>query len=96
MNEARSCNSANSPPKLSKLLNLSLLFSGLAASSACFAQTCFPPPSGLVSWWAADGDATDIDGTNPGILKNGTSFGSGVHLVSMAIVITSALQPPRA
>ena len=27
------------------------------------AQTCTPPPSGLVSWWPGDGNADDIAGT---------------------------------
>jgi hypothetical protein len=36
-----------------------------------------PPPSGLVSWWAADGDATDLVGPNHGSLHNGVGFLQG-------------------
>jgi hypothetical protein len=41
------------------------------------APTCTPSPSGLVSWWAGEGDASDTFGANPGILQNGVSFASG-------------------
>jgi hypothetical protein len=39
--------------------------------------SCAPPPSGLVSWWAAQGDALDSIGSNPGVLHNGVGFASG-------------------
>lgn len=35
------------------------------------------PPSGLVSWWAADGNALDIWDGNDGTLMNGAGFASG-------------------
>jgi len=38
---------------------------------------CTPPPSGLVSWWAAEGNANDAFGTNNGTLFGGTSFTKG-------------------
>lgn len=39
--------------------------------------TCSPMPSGVLSWWQAEGNATDsIDGTS-GALENGTTFGFG-------------------
>jgi N-acetylneuraminic acid mutarotase len=38
---------------------------------------CIPPPAGLVSWWAGDKTAEDVQGTNPGVLLNGTSFRPG-------------------
>jgi hypothetical protein len=40
------------------------------------AQTATTPP-GLVSLWAAEGDALDATGTNPGILRGGIAFASG-------------------
>jgi hypothetical protein len=40
-------------------------------------DTCLPPPSGLVSWWSGDKTAEDVQGTNPGVLKNGASFRPG-------------------
>lgn len=37
---------------------------------------CVDPPSGLVSWWPGDTDASDIQGTNDGVLTNGASAGA--------------------
>ena len=34
-------------------------------------------PEGIVSWWRADGDATDFAGSNDGTLVNGTTFAAG-------------------
>jgi hypothetical protein len=42
-----------------------------------FSQTCVAPPSGLVGWWQAEGNAKDITGTNNGILVNGATFAAG-------------------
>ena len=36
--------------------------------------SCVPPPSGLVSWWPGDGDATDIQDGNDGTLLGGAAF----------------------
>ena len=41
------------------------------------AQSCDPPPSGLVSWWAAEGNALDRIGTNNGTLVGNTTYGPG-------------------
>ena len=41
------------------------------------AQTCAPLPPGAVSWWRADGDATDSLNGNDGTLINGTTFAPG-------------------
>jgi ribonucleotide monophosphatase NagD (HAD superfamily) len=38
---------------------------------------CVPPPSGLVSWWAAEGNTLDSIGTNNGVLFPGAGFGAG-------------------
>lgn len=38
---------------------------------------CAPPPSGLVSWWPADGDALDRIGANHGTLRNAVTFATG-------------------
>src|SRR5215471_4894570 len=43
---------------------------------ACFhapAASCFPPPTGIISWWPGDGDASDVVGTNDGILQGGAT-----------------------
>ena len=39
---------------------------------------CVKPPSGLVSWWPGDGDASDITGGNSGTLQNGATFAPGM------------------
>ena len=43
---------------------------------------CITPPSGLVSWYYAEGDANDSIGTNNGIMRNGataTALGPAAH-----------------
>ena len=46
-------------------------------ASPALAQTCEQAPSGLVSWWSGDGDASDIAGGNNGTLQNGPTFVAG-------------------
>jgi len=41
------------------------------------AQSCDPPPSRLVAWWAAEGNALDRVGTNNGTLTGAATFGAG-------------------
>lgn len=41
------------------------------------AQTCAPPPSDLVSWWAAEGDAKDLAGNSHGTTVNGVTYAPG-------------------
>ena len=38
---------------------------------------CDPAPSGLVSWWAAEGNANDAVGTNNGTLQGGAGYATG-------------------
>jgi hypothetical protein len=38
---------------------------------------CSAPPSGLVSWWQAQGNAADVMGSNNGTLMNGAAFAPG-------------------
>ncbi|HXU75292.1 MAG TPA: LamG-like jellyroll fold domain-containing protein, partial [Methylomirabilota bacterium] len=38
---------------------------------------CYPSPSGLVSWWPAEGDSQDGFGTNHGTLFGTTSYSGG-------------------
>jgi hypothetical protein len=52
-----------------------LLFS---VPSVAATQTCVQPPSGLVSWWRGEGDATDTMDGNHGILANGATFAPGM------------------
>ncbi len=39
-----------------------------------FAQTPIVPPSGLVGWWAGDGNTNDIAGTNNGAFVGDSTF----------------------
>lgn len=41
------------------------------------ADTCVPPPSGLVAWWRGENSALDSAGANHGELQNGVSFEAG-------------------
>jgi hypothetical protein len=55
-------------------------YSGTAASCSATitpAGACFTQPTGLVSWWKGDGDATDHMGNNNGTLENGAGFALG-------------------
>jgi uncharacterized repeat protein (TIGR02543 family) len=60
---------------------LSIMMTGDKSITATFttpASSCTAPPSGLVSWWRAEGDASDVELNNPGMLTNGATFTSGV------------------
>ena len=66
----------------SKSTSLSLALASMTILSSAgvqnaVAQTCVPSPSGVVSRWGADGDATDLVGGNDGTLTNGTTFAPG-------------------
>ncbi len=45
--------------------------------SAMIAQTCVPPPAGLVGWWQAEGNALDTVETNNGTLQGSAGYGPG-------------------
>ena len=64
----------NQPSINSLLLVTVALFSLLTASQIASAQSCVPPPTGLVSWWPGDGNAKDLVGQNNGSLRGGASF----------------------
>lgn len=53
--------------------------SGLFADQPVSLRIAAPvaPTAGLVSWWRAEGDATDAIGTNHGVALNGTGYGPG-------------------
>jgi len=38
---------------------------------------CTPPPTGMISWWPAEGNANDIQGSNNGTANSGVTFGPG-------------------
>jgi len=43
-----------------------------------FAASCGPQPSGLVSWWKAEGNGKDSVGGNNGTLVSGATFSTGI------------------
>lgn len=48
-----------------------------AGSAGKCGLSCVTPPSNMVSWWDAEGDANDMVGTNHGTLINGATYGTG-------------------
>jgi hypothetical protein len=48
------------------------------SAGKCFVPRCVPPPSGLVSWWSAEGTGNDTIGTNNGALINSVAFNAGM------------------
>jgi hypothetical protein len=40
-------------------------------------EGCVPPPSGMVSWWAGDGNGNDVFGRNSGTLHGPVAFAPG-------------------
>ncbi|MFL5492832.1 MAG: LamG-like jellyroll fold domain-containing protein [Gemmatimonadales bacterium] len=48
-----------------------------ATQSFDILPACAPAPAGEVSWWRAEGDATDAVSGNDGTLQNGPAFASG-------------------
>ena len=56
---------------------LLVMYLSLVAAEAS-SQSCTAPPEGLVSWWPGEGNATDFQETNDGILRNGAGFAQGL------------------
>jgi Concanavalin A-like lectin/glucanases superfamily/Immunoglobulin domain len=57
------------------LITISVLWLGVCTSVQA---ACLPPPANLVSWWQAEGDATDDASTNNGTLQGGVSYAPGM------------------
>ena len=47
------------------------------ASLNVVVQSCVTPPSGIVAWWPANGNANDIIGGNNGVLMGGATYAGG-------------------
>jgi hypothetical protein len=60
------------PPSLLTIYRL-LFLAVLVMALPCRAANCTVPPTGIVGWWPAEGDANDISGTNPGVLLAGAT-----------------------
>ena len=77
-----------SGPSLILMLSILLLFSALSFAAT---PVCIVPPTGLVSWWTGDSDASDLYGVNdpsavnavslvPGEVVKGFAFGTGSYI----------------
>jgi CSLREA domain-containing protein len=49
----------------------------LVSSTSILAQTCTPPPAGMIAWFPGDGNANDIQGSNNGTVNGGVTFTAG-------------------
>lgn len=48
-----------------------------AGSAGKCKPVCTAPPANMVSWWPAEGNATDVQGAHNGILQGGATFAPG-------------------
>ena len=48
------------------------------SAGKCTTTPCATPAPGLVSWWPGEGNATDQEGINNGLLVNGVGFAPGM------------------
>jgi hypothetical protein len=62
-------------PKI--LISFFIVLTVFGFHKAASAQICQPATSDLVSWYRAESDATDAQGTNNGVARNGTTFAPG-------------------
>jgi hypothetical protein len=67
-----------------------------AAVLPALQQACAPLPSGLVSWWPAEGNANDIQDGNNGTLINGVSFAPGEVGQAFSFIGTDYVDIPDA
>jgi hypothetical protein len=56
---------------------VSLMISVGVSVRPVYAQSCVPVPVGLVSWWPAEGNATDVVSGNNGTLIGNVTYGVG-------------------
>ena len=50
----------------------------LGFATTALTAECVAPPAGIVSWWPGEDNANDIIGDNPGAVRNGALFSSGL------------------
>src|SRR5262249_5088017 len=56
---------------------LSFFLAFYSAFTASAADACIPSPSGIVSWWRGEGNASDQAATNNGVMTGNATFGPG-------------------
>lgn len=65
--------------KLSRsLVCVAALALAIGPASRLEAQTCVPPPPGLVGWWAGNGNAQDLVAANNGVLAGDAGFATAI------------------
>jgi hypothetical protein len=79
----------NSPGILVAMTLFGITSPALLAPDARAGSGCDAPPSGLVSWWRAEGNALDSVGGNNGTLINNAGYAPGE--VGTAFFFTNAL-----
>ena len=62
-------------PVIASILILGIILMTAVPASA---QSCTPPPSGMISWWPGDGNANDLIGDNDGQLIGDATFAAGL------------------
>src|SRR5580658_1310550 len=64
---------------VASLLRFDILLLGVAllAPAEVAGEGCVTPPAGLISWWRAEGNATDAVGVNDGTLQGAVTFAPG-------------------
>ena len=60
-----------------KNLRFLIVAAAILWSSNSVNADCVATPSGLVSWWAGEGNAVDSIGNNSGVIQGGVTFSSG-------------------
>jgi hypothetical protein len=65
---------------------VSFAASSNALLTALSPGSCLPPPQGMVSWWAAEGNAADSSGSGNGVLAGGAGYAPGK--VGLAFALT--------
>src|SRR4051812_29579455 len=71
---------------VAKLAVASLFIICISGWGDALAASCVSAPSNIISWWTADGNATDFVGTNHGIFRNGANA-SNPGIVSNAFTV---------
>jgi len=79
----------NQESKMSRAFVALLVVTGIFPLPAFANSGCDSPPSGIVSWWKGESNATDIVGGNNGTLVNNAGYTAGE--VGSAFFFTNAL-----
>jgi hypothetical protein len=59
-------------------LGLVLIAAFILVNAPAAADTCTPPPRGMIGWWPGDRNAQDIQSGNDGTLRPGVGYAAGL------------------